>query len=136
MIEGNELAGQWYVRLLTEDGTDAGGGHHTILTATTADPSKSELLIDDEGHYGGFVVKCPMDIPNRTFTGGSDSLENLGGGAKMFVTSGKVLEGVGRSKTGVEVDSIYMMIQYGDDSTATVYELSGHRRTGFGDDDY
>jgi hypothetical protein len=46
-----------------------------------------------------------------------------------------VIKDGGRSKTGVKTDSIYMVVEFSDD-LGTDYEISGHMRTGFVEDEY
>ena len=48
---------------------------------------------------------------------------------------GKIIADGGVSKTGVVVDSIYIKATFSDDP-GTEYEITGHRRTGFVEDDY
>ena len=53
----------------------------------------------------------------------------------MEVLEGKVINDAGRSKSGVVTDSIYIKAVFSDDP-GTEYEMAGHRRTGFLEDDY
>jgi len=138
-IEGHELAGEWYVRY-TVGGQDIYNlGYNTLLTSTTAAADGKEILINDLQHFWDFMVKCPMDVGSKTFglSSDADSLTNLVDGydIKIRVTNGKVIPDGGQSKTGVQVDSIYFEVEFADDP-GTIYEISGHGRTGFGDDDY
>jgi hypothetical protein len=113
VLPGSELAGEWYVRY-TVDGADIYGlGYHTFLTSTTAAADGKELFLNDQANFWDFQVKAPMNVDSKTF--------GLADG--------------GRSKTGVQVDSIYFEVEFADDP-GTIYEISGHGRTGFGDDDY
>jgi hypothetical protein len=135
-IPGHELAGEWYVRY-TVGGVDVYSlGYNTFLTSTTAAADGKELLLDDQHNFWDFVVKTPMDVASKTFSA-PDSLTNLveGYDIKILVKNGKVIPNGGKSKTGVEVDSIYFEVEFADDP-GTIYEISGHERTGFGDDDY
>jgi hypothetical protein len=134
MIDGNELAGDWFVKTYT--GGAAVIGYQHIVTATTAAADGKELLISDGGHIWDFKVKCPMDFKNKTFSS-KDSLNNLieGYDIKILVKEGKVIKDGGRSKTGVKTDSIYMVVEFSDD-LGTDYEISGHMRTGFVEDEY
>ena len=72
----------------------------------------------------------------KTFSS-KDSLNNLieGYDIKILVKEGKVIKDGGRSKTGVKTDSIYMVVEFSDD-LGTDYEISGHMRTGFVEDEY
>ena len=48
---------------------------------------------------------------------------------------GKVITGGGMSKSGVVVDSIYLKVEFSDDP-GVIYEIKGHQRTGFFEDEY
>lgn len=137
MIPGNQLAGEWYVTYKVGGVDIYGLGYNTLLTATTAAADGKELLIDDQGHFWTFKVKSPMNVDAQTFGNGNDSLINLIEGYEIgvWVRSGKVITNGGKSKTGVEVDSIYMEVEFADDP-GTIYEISGHGRTGFEEDDF
>ena len=76
-------------------------------------------------------------LKHSDLSNGTDSLTNLveGYDIKVRVTKGQVIPDGGRSKTGVQVDSIYFEVEFADDP-GIIYEISGHGRTGFGDDDY
>lgn len=135
MIPGHELAGEWYVTY-TIDGVDVYGvGYSTILTNNTAAADGSEIWVSDEGHFWDYKAKVPANTEGMSF-GTVDSLDNTAYPVKMIVKSGKVFEGGGMSKTGVATDSIYFVVGFGDDAPTTEYVVSGHRRTGFVEDDY
>ncbi len=139
VIPGSELAGEWYVQY-TIGGVDVYGlGHNTFLTSTTSAADGNELLLNDQSNFWDFIVKSPMDVSSKTFglSSASDSLDNLVDGypIKIRVVNGEVFPDGGRSKTGVQVDSIYFEVEFADDP-GTIYEISGHERTGFGMDEY
>lgn len=139
VLPGSEMAGEWYVRY-TVDGDDIYGlGYHTFLTSTTAAADGKELLLNDQQNFWDFMVKAPMNVESKTFglSNATDSLTNLVDGydIKIRVTKGQIIPDGGRSKTGVQVDSIYFEVEFADDP-GTVYEISGHQRTGFTEDDY
>jgi hypothetical protein len=140
MIMGNELAGEWYVTYKVGGVDIYGVGYSTMLTTTTADASTEndagEILVTDLGHFWDYKAKTPSNTAGLSF-GSPDSTMNLVDGypIMMVVRSGKIFTDGGRSKTGVVADSIWMEMGFEDDS-ATVFEVSGHRRTGFLEDDY
>ena len=61
--------------------------------------------------------------------------ETFEGYHTMDVLEGKIIADAGHSKTGVVTDSIYIKAVFSDDP-GTEYEMVGHRRTGFVEDDY
>ena len=48
---------------------------------------------------------------------------------------GKVLPGAGKTKSGNSVDSIYLRLEFSEEA-GTIYEIKGHERTGFFEDEY
>lgn len=158
MVPGNELAGEWYVQ--TYLAGNAVLGHQTIMTYNTAAATGDTIWLDDLGHIWPVKAKIPASAANNTFAGTGSNIEVpiysydtldvvrdetidpidsvnqiFEGYEKVTVEEGKIIPGEGRSKTGVVVDSIYIRATFTDDPSNT-YEMSGHRRTGFEEDDY
>ncbi len=136
-IPGSELAGRWYVEY-TVGGEDIYGvGHTTLLTYTTAAADGKEIIVTDEDHFWSFKAKTPANPAGLSF-GSTDSTTSLVDGydIKMIVKNGMIIPGAGRSKTGVVTDSIYMVVGFADDAPGAEYVVSGHRRTGFIEDEY
>jgi hypothetical protein len=138
MIPGHELAGEWYVTY-TIGGVDVYNfGYSTIMTNNTAAADGKQIWVSDLGHFWDYKAKVNADPANASF-GQTDSLDNaeeLGYPIKLIVKSGKVFTDGGKSKTGVVTDSISFVIGFGDDAPGTEYTASGHRRTGFVEDDF
>ncbi len=138
MIPGHELAGEWYVTY-TIGGVDVYNfGYSTIMTNNTAAADGKQIWVSDLHHFWDFKAKVNADPANGTF-GQSDSLDNaeeLNYPIKLVIKSGKVIPEGGKSKTGVVTDSISFIVGFGDDAPGTEYTASGHRRTGFVEDDY
>ena len=68
--------------------------------------------------------KAATGIPNMANTGKT-----------IKVLEGKVLPNAGKSKSGGTVDSIYMKLEFSEEA-GTIYEVAGHQRTGFFEDEY
>jgi len=157
-VPGHELAGEWYVQ--TYVGGNAVLGHELISTYNTAAADGAEIWVDDLGHIWPVKAKIGSSPSDMSFSGTGDNMEapeysydtldmerdpmvdpidsvnqNFEGYYTFNVKQGKVISDEGRSKTGVVTDSIYMLVEFSDDP-GTEYEISGHRRTGFGEDDY
>lgn len=142
-VPGHEVAGEWYVQTYL-DGTPV-LGHELISTYNTAAADGKEMWLDDLGHIWPVKAKIGMDPSNDAFSGTGDNMEApiyendssdvVVGYETVTVTEGKVIRDAGKSKTGVQTDSIYFKGEFSDDP-GTIYEFSGHRRTGFGEDDY
>lgn len=152
-VPGSELAGEWYVQ--TYVGGSAVLGHELISTYNTAAADGSQIWLDDQGHIWPVKAKINSDPAGMSFSGMGtnteieifqydtadmaapyDSVTTTSLGFETInVLEGKVISDEGRSKTGVVTDSIYIRAEFSDDP-GTEYEMSGHRRTGFGEDDY
>lgn len=135
MFPGHELAGEWYVTY-TIGGVDVYNfGYSTILTFNTAAADGAEIWVSDEGHFWDYKGKVAGN-PSAMSFGQPDSIDNAAYPVKMIVKSGKIFPDGGMSKTGVTTDSISFVVSFGDDTPGTEYVVSGHRRTGFVEDDY
>jgi hypothetical protein len=142
------LSGDWWIGIeYFDESTSAWVAYQPVgtcffTTYNTAANVPTEIFIDD--HYEGSPTfwdmkgKVKANAGNFSF-GSTDTVTNLSYDDSQFiVTDGKVIKGVGRSKTGVITDSIVFVVKFNDDSPAwaTEYRLSGHRRTGFNEDEY
>lgn len=136
MYAGHELAGEWYVTY-TIGGVDVYGvGYSTILTFNTATSDDgSQIWVSDEGHFWDYKAKVAGN-PSAASFGQPDSIENTAYPINMIIKSGQIFPDGGTSKTGVTTDSISFVVSFGDDTPGTEYVVSGHRRTGFVEDDY
>lgn len=138
--ETGKLAGEWWVSYEVKDASGVwqsiGSDHLPLLTYNTAANSASEMYVDDRGEFWDFKVKAAVTPGTLTF--GSDAkLENLSyENCQVTITNGEVLYGVGRSKTGIATDSICFYVQFSDDDDNLTYKVSGHKRTGWTDDEY
>jgi hypothetical protein len=54
----------------------------------------------------------------------------------MKIIEGKILPKQGKSKAGNSVDSIYLKVEFTTDDPGEIYEIRGHQRTGFFEDEY
>ena len=135
-----KIANEWWVRL-TLDGDDLYHlGHFKMSTYNTAS-SKDSIWVDDLKNGWGFKAKAAVDLNSLTF--GGANVQNLyynpdkpaSFPQTVTIANGKVLPGVGVSKTGNPTDSIYLEVEFADDP-GTKYVLSGHGRTQFAEDEY
>jgi hypothetical protein len=136
-----KAAGEWWVTYQVE--TSPGVlediyhlGHVPLLSYNTSDNASNQIWLD-EGSVWPFKVKSGFDASNMSFTA-TNAPSIVQSNKKNFtltVTDGKVLLGGGKSKTKVATDSIYFRAEFSDDP-GTIYHISGHRRTGFLEDEY
>ena len=135
-----KMSNEWWVTVFS-NGADVYGTHVKIKTYNSASTA-SEIWVDDfpnptnaTGNVWGFQVKANADFNNLTFSANQSVSVVPNYDIKVDITDGKVLPGLGHTKTGGTVDSIYMKIKFEDDPTHT-YELKGHGRTGLFEDEY
>jgi hypothetical protein len=128
-----KMANEWWVRLY--DGGTAVTDFGHIATYNTSDNNNTQIWVDDQGEIWDFKVKANADLNNLSFSASQavSVIDNYN--IKVTITDGKIIENVGKSKTGVTTDSIYMKVQFEDDP-GTTYEIKGHARTRFAEDDY
>jgi hypothetical protein len=135
-----KIANEWWVTL-TQNGTDIYHiGHYKLSTYNTADNNNTIWVDDLKGGYG-FKVKANADFTNLGFSAATAANEYyLSTNPAKFpqtvtITEGKVLPGLGHSKTGNVTDSINMKVEFSDDPSTT-YTISGTARTRYTEDDY
>jgi hypothetical protein len=147
------LSGDWWVKWEYFDTDDNdwvditgylfGVERFLFNTYNTAANVPTEIFVDDNKNSWEIKGKVKADAANLTF-GSPDPVLNLTyEDSEFIVTDGKVVKGVGRSKTGVKTDSIIFILTLSDDdgliydnAWETQYRISGHRRTGFQEDEY
>jgi hypothetical protein len=128
-----KMANEWWVTL--DQGADKdvfGLGHFKIATYNTA-ANNDSIWINDFGNGWGVQFKAAADFNNLTFS--AKNASNYAYPITINVTEGKVLVKMGHSKTGNVTDSIHMKIEFSDDP-GTIYEMNGHARTMFSEDEY
>lgn len=132
------LSGEWFI-----DISDAEGNvlvQHTLhKTYDTNDGDGTMYLSDRIGagpdDFSGYYLesKVQTNVPNLTFS--ANDVENVSDGSIVTITNGKILKGVGHSRTGVVTDSIYFEGEFDYDPGNKII-FAGHRRTGFNEDEY
>jgi hypothetical protein len=143
--KAQDMAGEWWVTYQIQSSPnvfeDVGGGYYKLMTYNTASDTE-EIWIDDLAHFGPFKIKSPAQTSDLTFSAtGATSVvpyDEDDDGNPLFLgitlNNGKVLTGEGLSISGVKTDSIYMEVEF-DVDPGTIYYVSGHRRTGFLEDE-
>ncbi|PWJ40980.1 lipid-binding protein [Sediminitomix flava] len=115
-----ELAGDWNVRTYDSATGDLVADYGQLLTYNTA-ANNGDMWLD-------FVTVLKIGGKSKVSTNGL----TFNGDDAVSVTGGQVFKNEGRSKTGIETDSIYMEVVKGADT----FIVSGHKRTGFQEDEY
>lgn len=126
-----DLNGEWYINIIEESSGSVEVEHALHYTY---DSNDGKLWIDDKKHGWYLKGKSNFDVNNLTFSvSAEDNLNDLG--SKFTITEGKILKNAAKSKTGVVTDSIYFKAEF-DYDPGVIYIHSGHRRTGFEEDEY
>lgn len=127
-----KMAGEWYIRFY-ESGA-AVTPYHKIISYNTADPNSNQIWVDDL-NFQPFKAKFDVDYSTLAFKTATGVVNLIGTGKTIKVLEGKVLPDAGRSKSGVVVDSFYMKLEFSEEPGA-IYDVKGHQRTGFFEDEY
>lgn len=131
-----DFAGDWFISLKDSDGAAVGGGayflHHTYNTSA----NDNTMWIDDEKH--GYEIKCKITIDLTTGTFSATNADNVidAAGTKVTITNGKIEKGAGLSKAGHVVDKITFTAHFSYDPAGYNINYTGHKRTGFKEDEY
>jgi hypothetical protein len=146
-----DMAGEWFVKYEYETGPNTYldlTGYVKVMTYNTASDNGDSIWFDDMGHLapsldfsGTFKIKVAAAPGDLSFASeGSKSLtpyfddDDNAVFVNVVVTDGKVLKGQGRSVSGVKTDSLHMEVEL-DASPGDIIRISGHRRTGFLEDE-
>lgn len=124
------FSGDWYITI-----TDAAGLvqvesalHSTYNTAA----NDNTMWIDDRGN--GVLIKSKMTIDaNGTFT--AVAQPNVGDSGTVTITEGKIEKGAGLSRAGHVVDKISFKAEFST-NPGVILTFTGHKRTGFKEDEY
>jgi hypothetical protein len=125
------LNGEWYIDVIKESTGNVEVEHALHYTY---DSNDGKMFIDDR--KDGWYLKGKLNVDNKNLTFNVTDEANLNDlGSKFTITEGKILKNAGKSKTGVATDSIYFKAEF-DYEPGVIYIHSGHRRTGFEEDNY
>jgi len=127
------FAGDWHIIGYEPDGVTP-VGDYVLYSTYNAASNDENFWIDDHNTY--FQLKSKVQVSSfssYTFAGQAAS-EELYTGGTVTVTNGKILKKAATSFGGHEVDSIYFEAEF-DWDPGVVYKFSGHKRTGFLEDE-
>jgi hypothetical protein len=137
-----KATGEWWVtyKVETSPGTFEDiyqVGYTPLLSYNTSDNAANLIWLDDQGNFWPYKFKSGFEGSTMTFsaTNAPSIVQSGGNNFTVNITEGKVILGGGLSKTKVPTDSIYFQAEFSDDP-GTIYHVSGHRRTGFLEDEF
>jgi len=125
------LNGEWYIDVIK-----ASNGSVQVQHALhkTFDSNDGKMFIDDAKQGWWLKGKLNVNPTNSTFDASKEP-NLLDPGTTFTITEGKIIKNAAKSKTGVVVDSIYFKAEFSYEP-GVIYIHSGHRRTGFIEDDF
>ena len=130
-----KMAGEWFVQYFEDaDPATPLTDHSILLTYNTSDAASGQMWVDDHNIWP-FKAKMNVDYGNLSFGAIDNTANTASSGETVKVYEGKVLPKAGHSKTGNLVDSIYLKLEFSDDP-GNIYQVRGHFRTGFFEDEY
>jgi len=128
-----KMAGEWFTQYY-EGGAVIPIGHNKILTYNTSDPNSNQIWVEDPNVWT-FKSKFNINYNDLSFAATNDAQNTDDPSETIKLIEGKIIPGGGLSKSGNVVDSIYLKLEFSTDP-GTVYEIRGHGRTGFFEDEY
>ena len=143
------MSGRWWTELYfdgdqtgipTEDGliyAYADFGDYGIVTSNSASNSDSVVIDDHQGSWP-FRLKTPVSVSDLKFlpaTVLNINEDYIGSDETVRVIDGKILKGAARTKSGAVADSIFLEFEFSDDP-GSYYIYTGHRDSGFPEDQY
>lgn len=125
------LSGEWFIDV-TNQNTGVLEVEHALHK--TFDSNDGKMFIDDAKH--GWWLKGKLNVnPNDLTFNVTDEPNLLDPGTTFTITEGKIIKNAALSQDGNVVDSIYFKAEFSY-SPGVIYVHSGHRRTGFLEDEY
>ena len=127
------MANEWWVTLDSVGKADFFGIGHFKIASYNTSANDDSLWIDDFNHGWSVKFKAKADYSNLSFVAGN--VPNTYSPITVNLIEGKIFLNTGHSRSGNVVDSIHMKVEFSDDPGA-IYEMNGHARTRFAEDDY
>jgi hypothetical protein len=130
------LNGEWFIDVSDE----AGNVYVQHALHKTYDDNEGKMYVSDrigpgDSDFSGWWLVSKVNYDVKTLTFSATDADNEADGSVVTITEGKILKNAGHTKTGGITDSIYFKGVF-DYDPETVIIFSGHRRTGFHEDEY
>ena len=124
------VSGDWVITFT--DGTDSWDIPHGLTFNTSANVP-DEIWVSDAGKFWDFKVKAKCDQSTMTFA--TDGwVDNAAYECKVRITNGKIVKNGVTLPSGRVADMISYDIEFDDDEPGNVWHATGHRYTGFQED--
>jgi hypothetical protein len=132
------MNGEWYINITDEASGEVQVEHALHKTFDSNDGKMhitDRILASDPAKFTGWWLETKLDVNTKDLTFSITDALNTADESKVKITEGKIIKNAAKSKTGVVVDSIYFKAVF-DYEPTQVLIYSGHRRTGFLEDDF
>jgi hypothetical protein len=132
------MTGEWYIDI-TDQATGEVYVEHAIHK--TYDSNDGKMYITDRilgstpPKFTGWWLETKLDVNTKDLTFSATDALNTADESIVKITEGKIIKNAAKSKDGHVVDSIYFKAVF-DYEPTQVLIYSGHRRTGFLEDEY
>lgn len=130
------MSGEWFITI-----SDAADGTVYAENALhkTYDSNDGKLFITDRAPapvlFYGWALETKMDYDLNNLTFSATGTANAADGSIVNITEGKILKNAAHSTDGNVTDSIYFKGSF-DYAPTQVLIFSGHKRTGFEEDEH
>lgn len=123
------LNGEWFIDIIAPNGkVEVAHALHK-----TYDSNDGKMFIDDAKK--GWWMKGKLNVNTSDLSFNALNEPNLLDSGTFTVTEGKIVKNGAKSKTGNIVDSIFFKAEFSYEP-GVIYTFSGHKRTGFLEDEY
>jgi hypothetical protein len=127
------MNGEWFVDIKNQAGGTALAQHIIYRTYDTS-LSDGSMYIDNRS--GTYIMRGKVNTDSNALTFSATNEANITRpGTTFTITEGKILKNAARSRSGNVVDSIYFRGVFSH-TPGTTFIFSGHKRTGFLEDEY
>jgi len=125
-----EMNGEWYINISDDSGLLVEHAKHITYDTNNGD---NTMWIND--NKTGWYLKGKVIVDTKSLTFSSTNEPNIIDSGTFTITEGKIIKNAAKSKTGNVTDSIYFKGEFSYDA-GHVLIFSGHKRTGFLEDNY
>lgn len=126
-----KYAGDWWISLSDPDGEILG---HVLHSTYNTSANDNTMWFDDHSH--GYWIKAKVNVNLADGTFSATDAPNIGDAGTVTITEGKIIKNGGLSRGGHVVDSIYLRAHFSYDDAGYDIIYTGHKRTGFLEDEY
>ncbi len=133
-----EMNGEWYITITDEANGEVQVEHALHKTYDSNDGKMyitDRILASNPPKFTGWWLETKLDVNIKDLTFSTTDALNTADNSKVKITEGKILKNAAHSKAGNVTDSIYFKGEFSYDP-GNVLIFSGHKRTGFLDDNY